>query len=385
MATPLSRHSASDLLRGIGWGIFCACSWTWCIGMYLPVILLRDYGWAGFIAFAVPNVLGCAAFGYVVARPQSSRQFVERHSEAIRWFAGITIAYHLFFLGWKVNPLSVGRPEVDVFAAALTAGALGLAGWLASFVVARAPVLCAVLTYSVSIAAFALVGLGALPQLSAEGMRPTTEIIWMLPALWFGFLLCPYLDPTFHQALQQSPSKHSFAVFGLSFAVMILFTCAYSLIAADRFSNAILLHLVIQTVFTVGAQGAAMRTLPKARSAWTVRALAFVWGLSIAAGAWFAGTGQSGETAYLRFLGCYGLAFPLAVTWGWCGSMRSRLGLLATILILAPAFEWGMVNRLTWVLPIGVAAAIATGLLHRRLVSGRLNKFGSIGLDSSGQ
>ena len=34
--------------------------------MYLPVILLRRFGWLGFLAFAVPNVLGCAAFGYVL-------------------------------------------------------------------------------------------------------------------------------------------------------------------------------------------------------------------------------------------------------------------------------------------------------------------------------
>ena len=28
----------------IGCAIFLACSWTWCIGMWLPVLLWRDYG-----------------------------------------------------------------------------------------------------------------------------------------------------------------------------------------------------------------------------------------------------------------------------------------------------------------------------------------------------
>ena len=59
------------LARTVGWGLYCTTSWTWCIGMYLPLILLRDYGWPGFIAFAIPNVLGCAAFGYVVDAKRS--------------------------------------------------------------------------------------------------------------------------------------------------------------------------------------------------------------------------------------------------------------------------------------------------------------------------
>ena len=41
----------------VAWGLFCSNSWTWCIGMYLPVILLRSFGWPGFLAFVIPNVL----------------------------------------------------------------------------------------------------------------------------------------------------------------------------------------------------------------------------------------------------------------------------------------------------------------------------------------
>ena len=36
---PLSTSSAS-----LGWAVFLATSWTWCIGMYLPVLLVRDFG-----------------------------------------------------------------------------------------------------------------------------------------------------------------------------------------------------------------------------------------------------------------------------------------------------------------------------------------------------
>ena len=57
-------------LATVGWGLFCASSWTWCIGMYLPVLLLRHFGWPGVLAFVVPNVAGCVAFGYVLADPR---------------------------------------------------------------------------------------------------------------------------------------------------------------------------------------------------------------------------------------------------------------------------------------------------------------------------
>ena len=49
--------SPARLLSTAGWGIYLSCSWTWCIGMYLPVILLRDFGWPWLLAFAIPNVL----------------------------------------------------------------------------------------------------------------------------------------------------------------------------------------------------------------------------------------------------------------------------------------------------------------------------------------
>src|ERR1051325_4731620 len=54
-----------------GWAIYLGMSWTWCIGMFLPVLLVRDYGvWAS-VVFAVPNVLGAAAMGWVLSRDDS--------------------------------------------------------------------------------------------------------------------------------------------------------------------------------------------------------------------------------------------------------------------------------------------------------------------------
>lgn len=51
----------------LGWAAYLACSWTWCIGMFLPVLLVRDYGVWGFVVFAVPNVVGAGAMGWVLS------------------------------------------------------------------------------------------------------------------------------------------------------------------------------------------------------------------------------------------------------------------------------------------------------------------------------
>ena len=64
--TSVGRAAAAT----VGWGFFCAASWTWCIGMFFPLLLLRDFGWPGLVAFLVPNVIGCAGFGYVLDRAE---------------------------------------------------------------------------------------------------------------------------------------------------------------------------------------------------------------------------------------------------------------------------------------------------------------------------
>ncbi|MDB5302268.1 MAG: hypothetical protein JWO87_3931, partial [Phycisphaerales bacterium] len=58
---PLSNTPDNSRLFALGWGAFLACSWTWCIGMFLPVLLVRDFGEMGWLVFAAPNVVGAAA------------------------------------------------------------------------------------------------------------------------------------------------------------------------------------------------------------------------------------------------------------------------------------------------------------------------------------
>lgn len=47
--SPSSPNPQSPILNAspILWALFLASSWTWCIGMFLPVLLMRDAGWMG--------------------------------------------------------------------------------------------------------------------------------------------------------------------------------------------------------------------------------------------------------------------------------------------------------------------------------------------------
>ena len=60
------------------WACFLGCSWTWVIGMFFPVLLLRDYGFMGWVVFAIPNVVGAAAMGWVLTA-QRAKHLWENH------------------------------------------------------------------------------------------------------------------------------------------------------------------------------------------------------------------------------------------------------------------------------------------------------------------
>ena len=87
--------------------------------MFLPVLLVRDMGIWGWIVFAVPNVVGAAAMGWVLSRPDQSRQMVRDHLPACAAFSAVTIAFHVFFLLWFV-PRLVGLPAAAIAFALVT-------------------------------------------------------------------------------------------------------------------------------------------------------------------------------------------------------------------------------------------------------------------------
>src|SRR3954465_13192934 len=102
--TVLDYHRSDVDQRGQGhwllWAVYLGMSWTWCIGMFLPVLLVRDYGLAGWAVFAIPNVVGAAAMGWVLARPGARERVLAEHRTACVAFSAVTLAFHAYFLTW---------------------------------------------------------------------------------------------------------------------------------------------------------------------------------------------------------------------------------------------------------------------------------------------
>jgi hypothetical protein len=91
-----------QLLPVLALAAYLGCSWTWCIGMYLPVLLVRDYGPWAWVAFAAPNVIGAAAMGWVLWRPGASERIASAHAAAGACFSVVTILFHVLFVWWVI-------------------------------------------------------------------------------------------------------------------------------------------------------------------------------------------------------------------------------------------------------------------------------------------
>ena len=336
--------------------------------MYLPLILLRDLGWPGFLAFAIPNVVGAVAFGYVLASRARSEALIARQRPALRWFSITAVAYHAFFAAFLVTILTPDTPAPWpglIAGAAVIAGGLGL-----SFLPVRVFPVLAVVVYAVSLLTLVKLGLSDLATMPAPGARPAEQLVWLAPVLAFGFLLCPYLDLTFHRALRETPSRHAFAVFGATFTVMILLTCVYR----DHVVLAIvpLAHIAAQSIFTTAAHLRELRCLgdtPPGRGvglALVVAAAALLLVLALGSD-----PTTSGEAVYLRFLVFYGLIFPawvLLFTGPGRGLSLSRRNLLiyAAVMIAAlPFYEAGFIGGHMWLVPVPVAAIAVWAIAAR--------------------
>ncbi len=396
--------------RVLGWGIYLAVSWTWCIGMFLPILLLRDFGLLGYIAFALPNVVGAAAMGWILTSPDASRRFVERHRLACIAFGAITVLFHLVFTLRVLAPFSVLNGAMLGVAVILLAPLL--LSWL------DRPRLIALVTYAIS--------LGTVATLAARGWIPTPELdpssaaslhsmrlathetLFLAPACAFGFLFCPYLDLTFHRARQGLDGAESRLGFGLGFGVfflaMILFTIAYAPMFAPRHAtigprpqpllvSALLLHLGAQTAATIAFHLRALRgtrPTPLGRGAfWSLAVLSiFIAGsllLSRPVATSVPAFADPNERLiwYRMFMSFYALAFP-GYVWlvaiptrdGHAGihgrEGRRKLATLAiAILFASPCFWLGFVERQTWWLVPGILVILGSRLLvtpraHRR-------------------
>ena len=349
-----------------GWAVFLASSWTWCIGMFLPVLLVRDFGVWGWVVFAIPNVVGAAAMGWVLRDAPASQRLVDAHRPACAAFSWVTIAFHLFFGSWMVRQLV---PDI--------AGAVGLALTIAvcwaGTVRAWTSRLMSLLIYAASVVLLVIVGARGGLRMPEPGVSAVPLDLLALAAVCvFGFALCPYLDLTFHRARQSTTPAGGRVAFGAGFGVlffaMIVFTLLYAdeLIERPAARTTILsligLHMILQSGFTIAAHLHQLGTRgirTGGMSLAGVSLCAAAIGLGFAPFTYHGREG--GELVYRCFMAFYGLVFPAYIwlcAWPLTGGSMARptkralLVFALAVVAATPGFWVAFVEgRMVWVLP----------------------------------
>lgn len=368
----------------IRWAAYLACSWTWCIGMFLPVLLVRDFGVWGWVVFAIPNVIGAAAMGWVL-RDGTSERIVSRHATAIEWFRLVTVVFQLWFLlAFLAAPIAQSGSDVVPDAARFAILAAMAAGLLFGL-----DVRLGVLAWLGSVACAALAASRGGLVWPAWPDAASADVLWLAPVCAFGFALCPYLDPTFHQVRQATGGATARAAFtlgfGLLFAAMIVFTLGYAPWGEQFASGAggpansaalfIALHIAMQLVYTCTVHA---RASP-GRGPWPPARLAFAMlvagGLALATPHVPAVAGLSGrEVVYRLFMAFYGLVFPAYVwllviprapvdaTGRMAAGQRTTRVFWLAVGLAAPFYWMGFIERSEIFLAPGLGIVLAARL-----------------------
>lgn len=370
MQSPATEPRTS-LAAALGWGFYLASSWTWVIGMYLPVLLVRDYGLGGWIAFAVPNVIGAAAMGWALRSQQQAHRLAAEHATAVSLFTVVTISFQVFALMWLL-PRLVDWPGIGlVLLALLCALVMPLSSGLGR-------PLNAIAVWAISAAVFAMLAAGNVLEFPpATGRDSSWDLLGLAPACALGFALCPYLDATFLRARQQTDARGAKIAFGVGFGVLFLTMIVFTLFYAVPLDTGVFTagaawllasHLTLQVCFTVAAHTAALgRIMP-----------ASVWGIVIAAGLGLAALGaelgearlfnlSAGELIYRGYMGFYGLLFPAYVLLVIVARASMRLYAVACLVAL-PFFVVGFaMGQMRWSV-VGVLVVLVAALptMHRR-------------------
>lgn len=350
---------------------YLGMSWTWVIGMFLPVLLIRDYGVWAWVIFAVPNCVGAAAMGWVIRTGEQSRQFTQQHASACRVFSLVTIAFHLFVTSWLCPIL------------------IGTAGWIVPAVLAqvaftplikaRAQLTAAIVTFIISIViAIGLFNNSGL-SLPATKTFSVGSMVGLSMVCLLGFILCPYLDLTFHRARQSTSDGGAKVAFGVGFLVvfasMIVLTLGYAdamsnLMPAQVVGGLVFAQLAVQSVLTVMLHARVLHDQAQSRDdAGDFRAMlgtALGAGLLGGMGAYFAETwsmqyaGLSiGEVIYRSFLAFYGLVAPCYLLLA-LACKRPKWGVtLIVVLISMPLYWIAFVERQMPYAIVGVAVVVS--------------------------
>ena len=390
----------------IGWAAFLACSWTWCIGMFLPILFLRDYGGWGWVLFAVPNVVGAAAMGWMLRDPDASRAMQQAHVPACRAFSLVTLAFHAFFI-LALMPRLVGNHIAGLTGILVLPFMLLLRGRGRGG--RRATVISSVVLALSVLAMLTVLALRGVPTFPAPA-KDRMDLLWLAPVTIFGFLLDPYLDLTFHRARQSTTRAGGRTAFGLGFGVffllMIVFTAIYAtpLMGAlqsgrplsargDLFVLILTIHIAMQSAFTIAAHADSLREShapgepdnddgPAGRLVLAVVAvflLALPLRLIQDRFPDYHGL-RTGEVIYRVFLAFYGLVFP-AYVWLFAvprrlrgggraptaGPTRGQMVFFIAVLVLAAPMYWlsFIEGRMAWAVPGLLLVVISRFLLPK--------------------
>jgi hypothetical protein len=371
--------------------------------MFLPVLFLRDYGTWGWVLFAVPNVIGAAAMGWTLRDPEASRAIQQQHFGACRAFSLVTLAFHAWFV-FALLPRLMGDESIWLTAALLAPLLLLLPG--RGRTGRRATISSAVVLAISVVAMLTFIALRGFPVLSPPA-HDRVDLFWLAPVVVFGFLLDPYLDLTFHRARQSTSragGRTAFGVgFGLFFLTMIVFTALYApaLLEAlstghrlaprvDLFAGVLLVHICVQTAFTLAAHLVALRETLRVGASTVAR---FSWVLGFATAILVAMPLRwlqqrfpayhglaTAEMIYRLFLAFYGLVFP-AYVWLFVVPRRSRgippagavapsrgqvLFFAAVVVLAAPLYWMSFIEgRMRWAVPGLLLVLFARFLLPR--------------------
>jgi len=373
--------------------------------MFLPVLLVRDYGIWGFVVFAVPNVIGAGAMGWVLTSQESSRRTVQAHAFALRAFSVVTIGFQAFFLGWI--PTQIHESSGNDAGTRIAQAILIVAAFFAirlfvrragHALVARSAL--AVLGISLACAA-GLILLRVGDYWSDVKFRPLmvsdhSGVVWLAPACAFGFALCPYLDLTFHRARMNTSRAEAARVFSIGFGIMFLSMILLTLLIAPLglglmgwpiwyavpFVAGVLLaiHWIVQSTFTVFVHSL---ELPDAAHPSGPRVMGLTISIALLAGLVGATVPRTlyadllaGEIIYRLFMSFYGLLFPAYV---WLCMIPARgeritqkptqhklIVFAAACLLAAPCYWMGFIERETiWLAP-GLGVVLIARLFIKR-------------------
>lgn len=226
--------------------------------MFLPVLLIRDYGLWGWAVFAIPNILGACAMAYVIKKSDTSKEIVEKHKIACTVFSIVTIMFQIYFIGW-LSTVSSGIFIIITTVVFLLIYTLGSVidknQRFNAFIIWILSLICFMLFfYFVPLEKIDLFKSGNL-------IHNTNALLYLTPVCFFGFLLCPYLDLTFHKVRQSNSARNSKIAFTIGFCfmflLMILFTFFYAGPMASviegiplAFICPVIFYMLIQAGFT---------------------------------------------------------------------------------------------------------------------------------------